>query len=135
MPIRMKEARFWEASAQGKVHCRLCPHQCRIAPGAGGRCNVRHNRDGVLYASNYGVISGLALDPMEKKPLYHFYPGRLVLSVGSRGCNLACGFCQNWASVRGQGPATTLTAQELADLAADLQARGNCGVAFTYTEP
>ena len=79
----MKEARFWEASAQGKVHCRLCPHQCRIAPGAGGRCNVRHNRDGVLYASNYGVISGLALDPMEKKPLYHFYPGRLVLSVGS----------------------------------------------------
>lgn len=131
----MKEARFWEASAQGKVHCRLCPHQCRIATGASGRCNVRHNRDGVLYASNYGVISGLALDPMEKKPLYHFYPGSQIVSVGSRGCNLACGFCQNWASVSGQGPTTTLTAQELADLAADLQARGNCGVAFTYTEP
>lgn len=131
----MKEAAYWQALCKDKVLCQLCPHQCCIAPEGRGRCKVRHNRHGALYTDNYGVISGIALDPMEKKPLYHFYPGAQVLSVGSQGCNLACGFCQNWESVQGSLPTTIITAQELSALAISLRERGNCGVAFTYTEP
>lgn len=126
---------YWEAMDRGKILCRLCPHHCTIAPEASGRCKVRHNRHGALYAGNYGVVTGLALDPMEKKPLYHFYPGSQVLSVGSIGCNLACGFCQNWNSVGGDVPTGTITPQELVTLAAQTHNRGNSGVAFTYTEP
>ena len=96
---------------------------------------MRQNRDSVLASLNYGVISGIAMDPIEKKPLYHFSPGSLVLSVGSKGCNLACGFCQNWDSVTGLGPTREVTPEHLADLAGQTRARGNCGIAFTYTEP
>lgn len=130
----MKEALHWE-KGQGQVHCLLCPQDCTIPLGGSGRCQVRKNSGGRLYTSNYGEVSGLALDPIEKKPLYHFYPGSLILSVGSRGCSLACGFCQNWSSVRGQGYTETLTPAELADLAEATKERGNCGIAFTYTEP
>ena len=131
----MHEARYWDPGQDGVVHCRLCPHGCRIRPGEAGICRVRCNRGGTLYAANYGQVSGLALDPIEKKPLYHFYPGSLILSAGSWGCNLSCGFCQNWASVTRQYPTRTLTPAQLADLALSLVDRGNCGVAFTYTEP
>lgn len=130
----MMEARYWE-KLQGNVHCYLCPHQCIIPSGKAGRCGVRRNSNGTLYAGNYGVISGIALDPVEKKPLYHFNPGSYILSVGSLGCNLVCGFCQNWASVSGQAPSQEITARQLADLAVSVRSRGSCGVAFTYTEP
>ena len=118
-----------------QVHCLLCPHDCTIPPRGSGRCQVRKNICGKLWAVNYGEVSGLALDPIEKKPLYHFFPGSLILSAGSRGCNLDCGFCQNWASVRGEYPVQTLSPVELADLAAATKSRGNIGIAFTYTEP
>jgi pyruvate formate lyase activating enzyme len=130
-----KEALHWEQAEADKVHCLLCPQDCTIPPGGSGRCLVRKNSGGRLYATNYGAVSGLALDPIEKKPLYHFYPGSLILSAGSRGCSLACGFCQNWSSVRGEGHTELLTPAELADLAEATRERGNCGIAFTYTEP
>ncbi len=130
----MQEALYWE-KVGGQVHCLLCPHDCTIPAQGSGRCQVRKNIGGVLYTLNYGEVSGLALDPIEKKPLYHFYPGSLILSVGSRGCNLNCGFCQNWPSVQGEYPMETLNPSELVDLAEATKKRGNIGIAFTYTEP
>jgi pyruvate formate lyase activating enzyme len=96
---------------------------------------VRQNKDGTLISLNYGLISGIALDPIEKKPLYHFNPGSVIMSVGSIGCNLACGFCQNWASVSGDTPSREVSSEHLAQLAVDTKDQGNCGIAFTYTEP
>lgn len=130
----MKEALYWEKEG-GAVRCLLCPHNCLIPPGGWGLCRVRRNIDGLLFATNYGQVLALALDPIEKKPLYHFYPGRLILSAGSRGCNLACGFCQNWDTVLGQGSSQEMGPEELVELAAATRTRGNCGLAFTYTEP
>lgn len=128
-------ALFWEKGKGASLHCSLCPHECLIHPGGKGRCNVRANVDGSLYAVNYGKICGLALDPIEKKPLYHFYPGSFILSAGSPGCNLACGFCQNWASVSGEGAQRELTPAAMVELALAAKGQGNCGIAFTYTEP
>lgn len=130
----MKEALHWEKDKADRVHCLLCPQDCTIPPGGSGRCLVRKNSGGRLYATNYRTVSGLALDPIEKKPLYHFYPGSLILSAGSWGCSLDCGFCQNWPSVRGEGH-TEITPAALSDLAEATRERGNCGIAFTYTEP
>lgn len=128
-------ALFWEQGKGGAVHCSLCPHQCLIYPRGKGRCNVRANVDGVLLAMNYGQICALALDPIEKKPLYHFYPGSSILSAGLPGCNLVCGFCQNWATVIGKGSCQELDPKAMVQLALATKERGNCGIAFTYTEP
>lgn len=130
----MKEALYWEKAGK-QVHCLLCPHDCVIPVQGSGRCQVRKNIGGTLYALNYEEVSGLALDPIEKKPLYHYYPGSLILSAGSKGCNLDCGYCQNWASVRGEYPMEKMSPVELVDLAAAAKSRGNIGLAFTYTEP
>lgn len=124
----------WHMLSSDGVHCFLCPHNCKIAPGERGRCGVRENQAGELFSLNYGQISGIALDPMEKKPLYQFCPGSLVLSVGSRGCNLDCGFCQNWSSVTTE-TTREITVEQLVVLAQQTRPQGNCGVAFTYTEP
>ncbi len=130
-----------EGSEQ-KVVCRLCPHRCAIGEGKNGRCRARGTRDGKNVPLNYGVVSSLALDPIEKKPLRRFLPGSSILSVGSFGCNLHCPFCQNWeismtdgsTSFRG-GERRCLSPESLADMADALRARGNIGVAFTYNEP
>ena len=91
----MKEALFYEMLYDGSVACGLCPHFCCIALDEAGVCGVRGNTAGMLYAENYGSISSLALDPIEKKPLNRFYPGSLILSAGSYGCNMKCAYCQN----------------------------------------
>ena len=78
-----------------RVTCTLCPHACRLHVGETGFCRARRNEGGTIRAINYGRLTALALDPIEKKPLYHFYPNTYILSVGSFGCNLACPFCQN----------------------------------------
>ena len=91
----MREAMYWEPVGGGAVRCGLCPHRCRIAEDAIGICGVRENRGGTLLASGYGQVSSIALDPIEKKPLYMFQPGKRVLSIGGFGCNLRCPFCQN----------------------------------------
>ncbi len=128
----MKEARFWEPLEGGKVRCTLCPRGCVIAPGQRGFCRVRANRDGVFYAVGYGETVSLAMDPMEKKPLYHFYPGSYILSLGCNGCNLACTFCQNWQISQTDVPTTHVSPRRLVDLAVK---HGSIGLCFTYSEP
>ncbi|HEX2953306.1 MAG TPA: AmmeMemoRadiSam system radical SAM enzyme, partial [Bacillota bacterium] len=92
----MQEAVWYEARPDHKVACQLCPHSCVIPEEGRGVCRVRVNRGGKLYTLNYAQITSTALDPIEKKPLYHFYPGSTILSIGTTGCNFACTFCQNW---------------------------------------
>ena len=119
--------------------CSVCPRHCRLANGQTGFCRARRAEGGRVVAANYGKITSLALDPIEKKPLAFFHPGENVLSIGSFGCNLRCPFCQN-DSISQQGadavPVRAIAPGELADLA--LQARrthGNLGLAYTYNEP
>lgn len=129
----MKEAMYYEKIDNERVHCYLCPHHCRISPGKVGICRVRENREGKLYSLNYGKISSAAMDPIEKKPLYHFYPGTSILSVGSFGCNLTCSFCQNW-TIAHQVPHTDEVKPE--QLIRVAQEEENCiGIAYTYNEP
>lgn len=117
--------------------CTLCPHFCRIRPGKEGICRSRYHQDNILVTANYGKVSALHFDPIEKKPLYHFHPGRVIFSIGSTGCNLQCSFCQN-AEISQTSPSDFFhlheyTPQQLIDLA--LQKSGNVGIAFTYNEP
>jgi pyruvate formate lyase activating enzyme len=121
-----------------KVQCEICPHHCKIEEGHVGLCNGRSNRDGKIISSNYGKLTALALDPIEKKPLYHFFPGSRILSAGSYGCNLRCPFCQNCdISMTGEDGIETaaVTALEVADKAEQLKSKGNIGLAYTYNEP
>ncbi len=130
-----QEARYWHKTEGQTVECLLCPWHCRIKPGDTGRCGARENQDGTLYSLNYGQITSLALDPIEKKPLYHFHPGSNIISVGSFGCNLSCKFCQNWQISRGRPPTETMRPEQLARVAAQRRSQGNIGVAYTYNEP
>lgn len=135
----MHEAMFWAAAENGAAHCSLCPHNCRIPEGRAGLCGVRRNIGGRLYAESYGKVSAVALDSIEKKPLYLFHPGKRVLSIGSFGCNLRCPFCQNsdisMEYEKAWRDAQTLTPEDVAALAAKTVPRGNIGVAYTYNEP
>lgn len=127
---------LWEKYTDtGKLRCLLCPHKCVIKPGERGICGVRENRNNEITSLTYGVISGYALDPVEKKPLYHFYPGRNILSVGSFGCNLQCDFCQNYqiSQIIETESAPRLSPEELVSRA--LIAEHNIGIAYTYNEP
>lgn len=130
-----REARYWHKLGDGRVQCRLCPHGCKIRDGRPGICRVRLNEGGVLYTTNYGEVGSLALDPVEKKPLYHFHPGRAILSVGTVGCNLDCGFCQNYSLVRGDCHTSYVEPEHLVALAEETKAQGNIGIAYTYSEP
>ena len=118
--------------------CPVCPHHCRLMDGQYGRCGARKNENGKIICDNYGKVTALALDPIEKKPLRHFFPGSMILSVGSYGCNLSCPFCQNHEISMARSENTgwrMIRPEELADLAEDCRGRGNIGVAFTYNEP
>jgi len=92
----LHEARFYEALPDGHVLCTLCPHDCRIAEGGRGACGVLYNKNGVLYTLVYDRVVSRSVEPVEKKPLYHFYPGSTAYSIATVGCNLRCAFCQNW---------------------------------------
>ena len=124
--------------AMNKAVCPVCPHRCELAEGAVGRCRARVNRGGSVVARNYGKLTAIAVDPIEKKPLKYFHPGSRILSVGSYGCNLACPFCQNHdiAAAREEdfSRLQTVTPEELTRLAVDAKSRGSIGVAFTYNE-
>ena len=132
----MKIAHYWQALADGAVRCDLCPHRCRIPPGGRGRCRARVNRDGTLFAATYGRPVAVQVDPIEKKPLYHFLPGTDVLSLGTLGCNLACRFCQNWSLSHPDGDASGGSAEVAPEEVARLAtAQGIPAVAATYNEP
>ena len=120
------------------VVCEVCWRHCRIFEGGLGYCRARTVKDGVVIPANYGQLTSLALDPIEKKPLYYFHPGTSILSAGSYGCNMACPFCQNYEIAR-QAAASRRTArvspEELVSKALACRNRGNIGIAFTYNEP
>jgi len=128
-------ARWWHATDDGRIQCDLCPRDCRLHDGQRGMCFVRQRVGDQLVLTTYGKSSGFALDPIEKKPLNHFYPGTSVLSFGTAGCNLACKFCQNWdiSKSRAMDRLTDRASPEAIARAA--QAAGATSVAFTYNDP
>ncbi len=134
----MREALLWEGASEGRVRCRLCAHRCLIPPGSRGVCGVRENRGGILYSLVYGRLVSQALDPIEKKPLYHFLPGSLALSVATVGCNLRCDFCQNHVisqyprEHRGGIPGEAVAPEDVVRAA---KGTGAPVIAYTYTEP
>ena len=118
--------------------CNYCHHHCLLQEGKTGFCRVRTLQEGKNFCGNYGFITSLALDPIEKKPLNRFYPGTWILSMGSYGCNLRCPFCQNFSisqNGRDAFPPVIATPEQLAAKAAELKSRNNIGIAFTYNEP
>lgn len=120
------------------VTCELCFHHCRLEEGQTGFCRARIFQNGAVMPLNYGKLTSLALDPIEKKPLRRFHPGSLILSVGSFGCNLRCPFCQNHEiSMAGEAEIQTVkvSPEQLAAKASELRTHGNIGVAYTYNEP
>ena len=126
------EAMYYEKGKDNTVKCHLCPHNCTIKEGKVGICKVRKNIEGKLISLNYGKQTSYAYDPIEKKPLYHFYPGRDIFSIGSFGCNLNCDFCQNWEIAHG----TTLTMEiEDEDILLLGKSKNSIGIAYTYNEP
>jgi len=151
----MKEALLYTHLEAAKVHCKLCAHGCIIQEGKFGFCAVRQNIKGVLYAHNYAKLVAANVDPVEKKPLYHFLPGTLSFSVASAGCNFRCGFCQNWEisqlnpssfTLAGAAPDRKLKEPDLinrqlgedfsAEQVVSLAKQNNCkSIAYTYTEP
>lgn len=133
--MKSTTARWWQKKGDRKIACFLCPRRCVIAAGKSGVCNVRHNQDGRLLSLSYGYPVAMHVDPIEKKPLYHFYPGKPILSIGTVGCNLKCDFCQNWQLSRGI-PGQSAREKYMPDdiIKAALRA-DSFGIAFTYNEP
>lgn len=127
------KAAFQKRLQDGRVRCDLCPHHCALEEGGNGLCKARGVRGGELSALSYGLISSAALDPVEKKPLYHFHPGRMIFSIGGWGCNLACSFCQNWTISQQAGEEGGRYTPERAVQAA--AGGDSVGVAYTYNEP
>jgi pyruvate formate lyase activating enzyme len=133
-----RRAALWEEWRGGPVvHCFLCAHHCRIAVGERGLCGVRENREGVLYTLVYGCPIAAAVDPIEKKPLFHFLPGSLSYSIATVGCNFSCRFCQNAdisqaPALTGLVPGRRMTAGEVVESA---RAAGCESISYTYTEP
>ena len=134
----IKEASYYEKIDKDNVWCKLCPHNCKIPCDKSGICISRkairdENKDTILINSNYEAITSLAIDPIEKKPLYHFYPGTNILSVGTFGCNFKCSFCQNYSISQQQVPYKRVSSEELVETI--LSIPNNIGIAFTYNEP
>ncbi|TAK36538.1 MAG: AmmeMemoRadiSam system radical SAM enzyme [Chloroflexota bacterium] len=137
MTTTTRKAMLWEELSDRQVRCHLCQYRCRIQPGKRGVCGVRENADGELITLVYGQVSSAAVDPIEKKPLFHFHPGSTVFSLGTLGCNFHCVHCQNW-EISFADPATTRRdCQYLSpeDAIATARGRGCRGIAWTYNEP
>ncbi|MHB8779840.1 MAG: AmmeMemoRadiSam system radical SAM enzyme [Candidatus Geothermincolia bacterium] len=128
----MKEALFYHRTEQGKLLCELCPKYCVISEGKRGFCYARVNQGGVLYSEIYGRAMAAAMDPIEKKPLYHFHPGSSIFSIGTRGCNQRCDFCQNYHMLSGDAPLEEISVAWAVDKALEA---GSVGIAYTYNEP
>jgi len=131
----LHEAQWWEPMPDGRLHCYLCPRHCHIGEGQNGFCFIRKNVGGQLVQLAYGRPAALAIDPIEKKPLNHFFPGSTILSMGTAGCNMGCFFCQNWDISKAKADqvrSRDLSPQQVVELALD---HGSPSVAFTYNEP
>ena len=134
----IKEALLWRAGEERRVECFLCAHRCLIAPGKFGVCGVRQNREGKLFSHVYGEVIAAHIDPIEKKPLYHFLPGTMSFSIATLGCNFRCPFCQNWQiSQAGRKGKTPGGGQALSppEIVAAAVRRGCRSISYTYTEP
>jgi pyruvate formate lyase activating enzyme len=133
--IGTREAMFWSELGNGKVQCELCPHRCKLSEGRRGICGVRENIGGKLHTLIYGLGTSAHPDPIEKKPLYHFHPGSMVMSFGTVGCNFKCLHCQNY-TISQEGPDDRRLARFSIEDVVSLTRRSNCsGVAWTYNEP
>lgn len=128
-------ARYWHRLDDGRIQCDLCPRDCRLHEGQRGACFVRMREGDRMVLTTYGRSSGFCVDPIEKKPLNHFYPGSSVLSFGTAGCNLACKFCQNWDISKSRDMDRLMDAADAEELAATAQTLGCRSVAFTYNDP
>jgi pyruvate formate lyase activating enzyme len=129
------ETKYWHKIDENRIQCDLCPRSCKLHPGQQGLCYVRENRDNQIILTSYGRSSGFCIDPIEKKPLYHFLPSTPVLSFGTEGCNLACKFCQNWDISKSREIAqlaSTASPHTIANAAKNLNCRS---VAYTYNDP
>ncbi len=131
--MMMVPADYWVPYPNGQVGCELCPIGCRLRPGQDGPCASRTNNGGVMELLSYGHIVSAAVDPIEKKPLYHFHPAREILSVAAPGCNLHCLFCQNWTISQPMRVPTRKASPE--DLVAEALRTDSLGIAYTYSEP
>ena len=131
------EALLYEKLDDKKVQCHLCAHACTIRPDAFGVCGVRQNRDGVLYTLVYGDVIASHVDPIEKKPLYHFFPGSTSYSIATIGCNFKCSFCQNWqiSQVSKKGAALAGYPMKPAEIVQEAKQSGCTSISYTYTEP
>ena len=129
------QGRWWHAVEGGRIQCDLCPRDCRLHEGQRGACFVRKMESGRMVLTTYGRSSGFCIDPIEKKPLNHFYPGSSVLSFGTAGCNLACKFCQNWDISRSKEMDRLMDAAGPEDIARAARETGSRSVAFTYNDP
>jgi len=132
---KYKPALWWQKTANDKILCTLCPRYCTIGEGQSGFCFIRKNIGGTLYSIGYGRPTGFAIDPIEKKPLNHFYPGSDILSFGTAGCNLGCKFCQNWSTSKARiAEAGSLYATP-EDVIRIAKRHGAPSIAYTYNDP
>jgi pyruvate formate lyase activating enzyme len=129
------ETTFWSIATDGRIQCDLCPRRCKLREGQRGHCFVRANEGGRIVLTTYGRSSGFCVDPIEKKPLNHYFPGSSVLSFGTAGCNLACRFCQNWDISKSRQMDTLMDEASPEDVARAAQSLGCTSVAFTYNDP
>jgi pyruvate formate lyase activating enzyme len=127
--------RWWHKLADGRIQCDLCPRDCKLRDGQRGACFVRLREGEQMVLSTYGRSSGFCIDPIEKKPLNHFYPGSSVLSFGTAGCNLACKFCQNWDISKSRDLDRLMDQASPQQIALAAQQSGCASVAFTYNDP
>ncbi len=134
-PESAHPGRWWHALPDGRLQCDLCPRDCQLHEGQRGACFVRRMVDGQMQLTTYGRSSGFCIDPIEKKPLNHFYPGSSILSFGTAGCNLACKFCQNWDISRSKDMDRLMDAASPAAIAAAARRHGADAVAYTYNDP
>jgi pyruvate formate lyase activating enzyme len=131
------EALLYEKLADNKVRCQLCAHHCLIADGKRGICRVRENKAGVLYSLTYGKLIAAHVDPIEKKPMFHFYPGSRSFSIASPGCNFDCQWCQNWEISQGDSAAAAARCPYTPpqDVVSAAKREGCLSISYTYTEP
>lgn len=130
-------ARYWENIKTSKdvdtdIRCLLCPHYCILSEGESGKCRSRYNNGGTLFTKTFSEISSIAIDPIEKKPLYHYYPGSKILSIGSNACNLSCKFCQNYHISQYECDTRILSDHQITDI---IDENSIQFLAFTYSEP